>query len=233
MDEVIFPQIDHTALSEKVYLVLRTKILKRELKFGQKLLINDIAHQLGVSRTPVKDAANRLALEGLVEKVPRRGTFVTTLTSQDVAELLDLRLLLELYAAEKVLEKGKVELVLAEMEKCMANLDRVANGDHLDREAWMSWNRDLHLSLIRLADNSHLLQTYEGLNIDLRLAQVLLYSRGVEYLVQTQQEHRAIYEALKNGSWQQVKEAISTHINTTKMEALKALEAQVGTLVHQ
>lgn len=200
MEETIFSHIDHTALSEKVYIVLRTKILKRELKFGQKLLIDDIAHQLGVSRTPVKDAANRLALEGLVEKVPRR---------------------------------GRVELLLAEMEKCMANLDRVANGDHLDREAWMSWNRDLHLSLIRLADNSHLLQTYEGLNIDLRLAQVLLYSRGVEYLVQTQQEHRAIYEALKNGSWQQVKEAISTHINTTKMEALKALEAQVGTLVHQ
>jgi len=228
MGEVTFPQIDHTALSEKVYLILRTKILKRELKFGQKLLINEIARQLGVSRTPVKDAANRLALEGLVEKVPRRGTFVTTLTSQDVAELLDLRLLLELYAAEKVLEKGRVELLLAEMEKCMANLDRVVNGDDLDREAWMSWNRDLHLSLIRLADNSHLLQTYEGLNIDLRLGQVLLYSRGVEYLVQTQQEHQAIYEAFNNGNWEQVEKAISTHINTTKKEALKALEAQLG-----
>jgi DNA-binding GntR family transcriptional regulator len=228
MGKVTFPRIDHTALSEKVYLILRTKILKRELKFGQKLLIDEIASQVGVSRTPVKDAVNRLALEGLVEKVARRGTFVTTLTSQDVAELQDLRLLLELYAAEKILEKGRVELLLAEMEKCMANLDRVANGDHLDREAWMSWNRDLHLSLIRLADNSHLLQMYKGLNIDLRLGQVLLYSRGVEYLVQTQQEHRAIYEAFKNGSWQQVKEAISTHINTTKEEALKALEAPGG-----
>ena len=228
MSEVTFPRIDHTALSEKVYLILRTKILKRELKPGQKLLIDEIASQVGVSRTPVKDAVNRLALEGLVEKVARRGTFVTTLTSRDVAELQDLRLLLELYAAEKVLEKGRVELLLAEMEKCMANLDRVANGDHLDREAWMSWNRDLHLSLIRLADNGHLLQMYKGLNIDLRLGQVLLYSRGVEYLVQTQQEHRAIYEALKNGSWQQVKEAISIHINTTKGEALKALEVQGG-----
>jgi DNA-binding GntR family transcriptional regulator len=228
MEETTFPRIDHTALSEKVYLVLRTKILKRELKFGQKLLIDEIASQVGVSRTPVKDAVNRLALEGLVDKVARRGTFVTTLTLRDVAELQDLRLLLELYAAEKVLEKGKVELLLAEMEKCIANLDRIANGDHLDREAWMSWNRDLHLSLIRLADNSHLLQMYKGLNIDLRLGQVLLYSRGVEYLMQTQQEHQAVYEAFKNGNWEQVKKTISTHINTTKLEALKALEAQGG-----
>jgi DNA-binding GntR family transcriptional regulator len=228
MEQAVFPQIDHTALSEKVYLILRTKILKRELEFGQKLSIDEIASQLGVSRTPVKDAVNRLALEGLVEKAPRRGTFVTTLTSRDVAELLDLRLLLELYAAEKVLEKGRAELFLAEMEKCMANIDRAANGERLDHEIWMSWNRDLHLSLIRLAGNSHLLQMYEGLNIDLRLAQVLLYSHGVEYLVQTQQEHQAIYEALKDGNWEQVKKTISTHINTTKVQALKALEAQVG-----
>jgi len=228
MEQAVFPQIDHTALSEKVYLILRTKILKRELEFGQQLLIDEIASQLGVSRTPVKDAVNRLALEGLVEKAPRRGTFVTTLTSRDVVELLDLRLLLELYAAEKVLERGRAELFLAEMEKCMANIDRAANGGRLDHEIWMSWNRDLHLSLIRLADNSHLLQMYKGLNIDLRLGQVLLYSHGVEYLVQTQQEHQAIYEAFKNGNWEQVKKAISTHINTTKLEALKALEVQVG-----
>ena len=228
MEEVTFPQIDHTALSEKVYLILRTKILKGELKFGEKLLIDEIASRLGVSRTPVKDAVNRLALEGLVEKVPRRGTFVTTLTLQDVVELLDLRLLLELYAAEKVMEKGRVELLLAEMEKCMTNIGRAANGEHLDREVWMSSNRDLHLSLIRLADNNHLLQMYKGLNLDLRLGQVLLYSRGVEYLVQTQQEHQAMCEAFKSGNWEQVKKAISTHLNTTRREALRALEAQAG-----
>jgi DNA-binding GntR family transcriptional regulator len=227
MEEAIFPQIHHTALSEKVYLILRTKILKHELKFGEKIQIDEIASQLGVSRTPVKDAVNRLALEGLVEKVPRRGTFVTTLTLQDVAELLDLRLLLELYAAEKVMEKGKVESLLAEMKKCMSNIYSIANSDDPDYDAYMSWNRDLHLSLIRLADNKRVLQIYKSLNIHLQVARVH-YSHSVEDVTQTQQEHQVIYEAFENGNWEQVKKAISTHINNVKTEVLKILKAQVG-----
>lgn len=227
MEEAMFSQIDHTALSEKVYLILRKKILSHELKFGEKVLIDEIASQLGVSRTPVKDAVNRLALEGLVEKVARRGTFVTTLTLRDVAELFDLRLLLELYAAEKVLENSRVELLLAEMEKCMANIDRAANSDDPDYDAYMSWNRNLHLSLIRLADNNRLLQMYKSLNIHLQVARVH-YSHSIEDVAQTQQEHQVIYEAFENGNWEQVKRAISTHINNVKTEVLKTLEAHVG-----
>ena len=223
----MFSQIDHTALSEKVYLILRKKILSHELKFGEKVLIGEIASQLGVSRTPVKDAVNRLALEGLVEKVARRGTFVTTLTLRDVAELFDLRLLLELYAAEKVLENSRVELLSAEMEKCMANIDRAANSDDPDYDAYMSWNRNLHLSLIRLADNNRLLQMYKSLNIHLQVARVH-YSHSIEDVAQTQQEHQVIYEAFENGNWEQVKRAISTHINNVKTEVLKTLEAHVG-----
>jgi DNA-binding GntR family transcriptional regulator len=227
MEEATFPQIDHTALSEKVYLILRKKILSHELKFGEKVLIDEIASQLGVSRTPVKDAVNRLALEGLVEKVARRGTFVTTLTLRDVAELFDLRLLLELYAAEKVLEKGRAELLLAEMEKCMANIDRAANSDGPDYDAYMSWNRDLHLSLIRLADNNRLLQMYKRLNIHIQVARVH-YSHSIEDVAQTQQEHRAIYDAFENGNGEQVKKAISTHVNNVKTAVLKILEEHVG-----
>jgi DNA-binding GntR family transcriptional regulator len=224
MKEVTFPQIDHTALSEKVYLILRTKILYHELKFGEKLLIDEIAHQLGVSRTPVKDAVNRLALEGLVEKVPRRGTFVTTLTLQDVVEILDLRLLLELYAAEKVMEKGKVELLLAEMRKCMSKIDKIANSDDPDYDAYMLWNRELHLSLIKLADNNRLLQMYKSLNIHLQVARVH-YLHTIEDVAQTQQEHKAIHEAFESGDWQQVKKAISAHIKNVETTVLKTLEA--------
>jgi DNA-binding GntR family transcriptional regulator len=227
MKEATFPQIDHTALSEQVYLILRTKILKHELEFGEKVLIDEIASRLGVSRTPVKDAVNRLALEGLVEKVARRGTFVTRLALQDVVELFDLRLLLELYAAEKVLEKGKVDLLLPEMERCIANIDRAANSDGPDYDAYMSWNRDLHLSLIRLADNNHLLQMYKSLNIHIQVTRIN-YSHSIEDVAQTQQEHWAIYEAFKNGDGEQVKEAISTHVNTAKTAVLKILEEHVG-----
>lgn len=228
MEEPLFSHIDHTALSEKVYAVLKEKILRRELKPGEKVMVDEIAHQLGVSRTPVKDAVNRLALEGLVEKVARRGTFVTPLTSRDVVELFDLRLLLELYAAQQLLENGRAGLFLAEMGKCMADIEKAINGDeYLNYEAFISRDRDLHLSLVRLAENNHLLQIYQGLNIHIQIARAH-YLSNVEGALQAQQEHEAIYGAFSSGDWEQVKKALSTHINNVKAGALKSLETHEG-----
>jgi len=224
MDEVTFPPIDHTALSEKVYEILKKKILKRELKAGDKVQVDEVAHQLGVSRTPVKDALNRLALEGLIEKVARRGTFVSTLSAKDVDELFDLRLILELYAAEKILETGEVERLLTEMKGYIANINRVAEDDNPDYDAYMAWNRDLHVSLIKLADNNRLLPLYESLNIHIQVARVH-YSHSVESVAQTQWEHQAIYEAFESRNWERVKKAISAHINNTRAEILKSLKA--------
>jgi DNA-binding GntR family transcriptional regulator len=221
MPELTFPQIDHTALGDKVYEILKRKILERELRPGDKVLVDDVAQQLGVSRTPVKDALNRLAVEGLIEKVARRGTFVTTVSLQEVDELFDLRLLLETYAAEKVLERGVVEPFLAKMEEYMVNIDRIADSGSPDYYALMSWNRDLHLALITLADNNHLLQIYEGLNIHIQVARVQ-YLHSTESVRQTQREHRAIYEAFESGDLEQVKRAISTHINNVRAEIIEA-----------
>jgi len=224
MNEVTFPLIDHTALSDKVYEVLKKKILERELKPGDKVQVDEVAHQLGVSRTPVKDALNRLALEGLIDKVARRGTFVSTMSAQDVDELFDLRLLMESYAAEKVLEKDKANSFLADIRQCMANIDRIAQSDDPDYDAYLAWNRDLHLSLIKLADNNRLMQMYESLNIPIQVARVH-YLHSVESVTQTQQEHQAIYQAFESRDVEQVKQAIATHINSVRDAVLMSIEA--------
>jgi DNA-binding GntR family transcriptional regulator len=224
MNEVNFPLIDHTALSDKVYEILKKKILERELRPGDKVFVDEVAQQLGVSRTPVKDALNRLALEGLIDKVARRGTFVSRLSVQEVDELFDLRLILELYAAQKVLEKGKAGTLLSEIGQCMANIDRIAESDDPDYDAYMAWNRDLHLAAIRLANNHRLLHMYESLNIHIQVARVH-YLHDIESVTHTQQEHQAIYEAFESGDLEQVKKAISTHISSVRTEVLKGLEA--------
>jgi len=223
MNEVTFPLIDHTALSDKVYEVLKKKIFQRELKPGDKVQVDEVASQLGVSRTPVKDALNRLALEGLIDKVARRGTFVSTMSTQDANELFDLRLLMESYAAEKVLEKGKVDLLLADMKKCMANIDRIAQSDDRDYDAYLTWNRDLHWILIKLADNNRLLQMYESLNIPIQVARVQ-YVHSVESVTHTQQEHQAIYRAFENGDLEQIRQTIATHINSVRDAVLRSLK---------
>jgi DNA-binding GntR family transcriptional regulator len=100
-----FSPITHTELSNKIYELVREKIFSRALKPGERLNINTLASQLRVSRTPVYQALLRLSRENLVTIEPRRITFVTALTVEDVANTYDLRLALELLAAEKGIHK--------------------------------------------------------------------------------------------------------------------------------
>jgi DNA-binding GntR family transcriptional regulator len=88
----------------------------------------------------------------------------------------------------------------------------------------MTWNRDLHSFLIRLADNNRLLQMYESLNIPIQVARVH-YLHSVESVIHTQQEHREMYQAFEDRDLEQVKRAIATHINSVRDAVLSSLEA--------
>ena len=81
-------------------------ILRRRFLPGDRLAPDDLARELGVSRTPVQDALKRLALEGLVQIQPRRGTVVTRVTARDFAEFIDVRLMIELRAAPTAVERA-------------------------------------------------------------------------------------------------------------------------------
>src|SRR5829696_3252000 len=87
-------------LSSRTYETIRDRILQGELPAGKRLTVRELAESLGVSVTPVRDAFNRLAADGLVAVSPRRGTYVASLTTRDVRELYDLRIMLEPAAAE-------------------------------------------------------------------------------------------------------------------------------------
>src|SRR5512134_3894147 len=88
-------------LNERVYDELRTRILTRREPSGAKLSLHALATELGVSRSPVHHALTRLVSEGLLTVRPRRGYYVAPITARAVAEGYDVRLALELLAAER------------------------------------------------------------------------------------------------------------------------------------
>ena len=91
-------------LNERVYDELRTRVLTRQEPSGAKLSLHALADELGVSRSPVHHALTRLVSEGLLSVQPRRGYYVTPVTARAVAEGYDVRLALELIAAERAIE---------------------------------------------------------------------------------------------------------------------------------
>ena len=87
--EIILPRIQTASLSQAAYDILREKIVSKELTPGQRLDLDLIKQQLGISKTPLKEALKQLELEGLITILPRSGTFVTNPAPAEIADSLN------------------------------------------------------------------------------------------------------------------------------------------------
>jgi len=225
-----YAPLDHTDLTEQTYQVLRNRILTRQVKPGEKIAVDEVAHGLGVSRTPVTDALKRLAIDGLVEIMPRRGTFVSELTARDVEELFDIRLLIETYAAEQIVINGKVTDFLEAIEEPTRVMSRATvDDDYGDYEAFIEGDRQMHLALVKATENQKLIEMYTELNVHMHVARAH-YLNSVENARQAHQEHEAILAAFHHGDPEIIKEELCRHITNVKTRILELLEMRGGRL---
>jgi DNA-binding GntR family transcriptional regulator len=228
--DLLYPLLDKTDLSEQTYQVLKDRILRRQLKPKERINVEDIAQRLGVSRTPVTDALKRLAVEGLVDILPRRGTFVSSLTARDVAELFDVRAVIELYAARRILCEGRGEEYLRRIQGPMEQMRRASgSGEYSDYPAFMEGDRDFHLALVDLAGNARLCSVYAGLNVHIQVSRAH-YLNTVQDAVQALHEHDLIIQAFRARQPQAVERHLEAHIVNVKNRILELLDARGGEL---
>jgi DNA-binding GntR family transcriptional regulator len=209
-------------LNEWVYEELRTRLLTRQEPAGGKLSLHALAAELGVSRSPVHHALTRLVSEGLLTVRPRRGYFVTPVTARAVAEGYDVRLALELLAAERSVRR----VTLGELARFSELLD--ATEAAISHEEWDAANAAFHEYQIDLAGNALLSRFYRELSVNLMM-QVIRGGR-VEGHANLVTEHRRIVEAFTSGELTAAAHAIREHIETGRRIALDAIERAGGVL---
>jgi DNA-binding GntR family transcriptional regulator len=209
-------------LNEQVYDELRKRILARTHAAGEKLSLHHLADELGVSRSPVHHALTRLVAEGLLTVRPRRGYFVTPVTAHALAEGYDVRLALELHAAEHAVGR----LGARDLRILRSLLD--ATAEAISHEQWDVANAAFHEHQIDLSGNTLLSRFYRELSVNL-LMQVIRGGRleGHENLVT---EHARIVEAFEAADLAAARAAISEHIETGRRIALDAIERAGGVL---
>jgi len=126
---------EYSPIREEVFIMLREAILNGKLKPGDRLVERELAEQLGVSRTPVREALRKLELENLVTHIPRKGVVVSEISREDIIEILDIRACLEglvaRIAAEKV-TKQDIEELRSYLEK-MKKAVQEGKNDELNR----------------------------------------------------------------------------------------------------
>jgi DNA-binding GntR family transcriptional regulator len=209
-------------LNERVYDELRTRILTRQEPAGTKLSLHALAEELGVSRSPVHHALTRLVAEGLLTVRPRRGYYVTPVTARAVAEGYDVRLALELLAAERAV--GRLELGQAAGFADLLDATEAA----MSHEEWDTANAAFHEFQIDLARNALLSRFYRELSVNLMM-QVIRGGR-VEGHANLVTEHRHIVDAFTSGDLAGAEAAIREHIETGRRIALDAIERAGGEL---
>jgi DNA-binding GntR family transcriptional regulator len=209
-------------LNERVYDELRTRVLTRQEPSGAKLSLHALADELGVSRSPVHHALTRLVSEGLLSVQPRRGYYVTPVTARAVAEGYDVRLALELIAAERAIEHLDESRLVR-----FAELLEVTDAA-ISHEEWDAANAAFHEHQIDLAGNALLSRFYRELSVNLMM-QVIRGGR-VEGHANLVTEHRKIVETFMSGDLAAAKRAIREHIETGRRIALDAIERAGGEL---
>ena len=209
-------------LNDRVYETLRGRVLGRQPGPGSKLSLHELADELGVSRSPVHHALTRLVTEGLLTVKSRRGYYVTPVTAAAAAEGYDVRLALELHAAETAVGRTVAGDLARLRELCEASAAAVSH------EEWDAANAAFHEHQVDLAGNALLSRFYRELSVNLMM-QVIRGGRleAGSYLAT---EHGAIVDAFEAGDRDAAKEAIRAHIATGRRIALDAIAAAGGVL---
>lgn len=199
---------------------LRARILEGELAPGSRLHQAELSAELGVSRTPLREALSRLAAEGLVEALPQRGARVAGIGVSDMEEAYRARLVIE-PAAAAMAAAEPVPASLEEMERAIAEHRR--NLD--DAFAAFDANRAFHMALVEACGNQFLVRFAEMLWVG-RLGRTIYLAQDEppDFIRRDADEHAAIAAAIRTGDGERARRLTHDHI----LAALRLLQEVVA-----
>jgi DNA-binding GntR family transcriptional regulator len=208
--------LNTASLGQQAYQEIRRRILSLHYAPGARLQVDEIAHDLQVSPSPVKEALKLLEAEGLVEIRARRGTMVRQFTTEDVLDVYEMREFLEGGAAEKaVATKAVTPAVLRALRAAIAQLAAVTVAEGFsDVEEGVRADWAFHTQIVALTGNAMLIECHERL-----LAHTIVIRNFSMYTHRAQAtlvEHRAILTALASGDPARARAASVAHLHATR-----------------
>jgi len=206
-------------LREIVFESMREAILSGVLQPGERLMEIQLAEEMGVSRTPVREAIRKLELENFVVMIPRKGAYVAGVSSKDVADVFEIRSALEGLAAGLAAERI-TEDELEQMERVL--FYRATEGDVMDLEQIVKSDTDFHALVYSASRNERLIQILANLREQIqRFRATSLAVPGRNKLAL--EEHRMIVEALRNHDSEEAQSLAIAHIVTAENVMFDAL----------
>lgn len=206
---------------EKVYDAVKDLAIDYRFKPGERVNEVELAARLGVSRTPVREALNRLSRDGFMNFVPNRGFYARDITPEGVQELYELRAAIERAAFRLACERG-TDAEIAQIIAIWQTNSALGNGDADPEPDWgkvAEADEAFHLGIVKLAKNERMLHALEMVNSLIRFFRRIdlesFRRRGRTY-----EEHAAVIDCLKRRDGERGGEILERHITLSSAHAV-------------
>jgi len=208
------------SLADWAYEQIKEQILDLSYSPGEQLQLEELASDLGTSRTPAREAILRLEKDGLIQIMPRVGLFVTGITVQDLDELYELRELLESRAVERA-TVNMTEEDLAHLDLILETSVKAISND--DDEKFLQTEIEFHSFLYECSGNRRLVAMMETLR-DLTYRWRVLSIRSKDSIPETLKEHQKITQALHRKDSEMAGGLMREHIRAARDRIKEILE---------
>ena len=216
---------EYLPLRDVVFYTLRQAILKGELEPGERLMEMQLAEQLGVSRTPIREAIRKLELEGLVLMIPRRGAIVAKITEKDLKDVLEVRASLERLSTKLACERMEEETI-EELREAQEAFKAALRGDDITLQAQK--DVEFHDVIYKSTNNLRLIQMLNNLREQ-------MYRYRLEYLrdgtshQKLVEEHEAIIEALSRRDTEETTNIMVGHVYNQEQAVMRKIHEAEST----
>jgi DNA-binding GntR family transcriptional regulator len=204
---------------QQAYEYTKANILNMTLKPGQNLMDIQIANELHISRTPVREAFHRLENEGLLVKEARHSWKVYTLTLKDIDEIFELKETIEAMIAFKAAQCSD-ETLQNHLKQILLNMAESYKAN--DSAGWFEADRQLHETLFKMADNQRAFMIYTNLNEQwyrLRVGLTVIQGR----MERSIDEHKAVVENILAGNGEEAAKLTRLHLTKVRSELVNLL----------
>ena len=214
---------EYLPLRDVVFYTLRQAILKGELEPGERLMEMQLAEQLGVSRTPIREAIRKL--EGLVLMIPRRGAIVAKITEKDLKDVLEVRASLERLSTKLACERMEEETI-EELREAQEAFKAALRGDDITLQAQK--DVEFHDVIYKSTNNLRLIQMLNNLREQ-------MYRYRLEYLKdgtshqKLVEEHEAIIEALSRRDTEETTNIMVGHVYNQEQAVMRKIHEAEST----
>ena len=217
------------SLSERVYGALKDAIQSLRFRPGEMLAIGNLADQLGVSRTPVRDALMILEREGLVTIIPQKGAYVSLISARDVEEIYELRIVLESYAARVATARITPEDLDLLTETLRTSAEVFEHGQGASA---VELGHELHELLVSKVDNERLVASLNDLEV--HYSRLRHIAADIPHRFErSNRQHHAILAALRDGDAERASQALTDHLTSVRDDILSSLGEWTARLEQQ